>query len=308
MVRHRLLEPTFVGSNPTAPAMFMKDTQLFDIKLFKDKKIKETITLSTSFGTSCKKYIFTDNSQYVVKELLKINNTYNSIYYEGKSLIFLYEKFPNLFPKVFYLKKNILVMEFIDNNCVMHADFENNFAYQISKIHKITNNLYGFKFDPPIGGLKQPSKFENSWVDFYGNKRLGMIFEIINKTNPMPKIINLGIESILKNLKNFIPNSPQPSLIHGDLWEGNILFNNGNIVALIDPGIYFAHHEMEIAYLEWFNFISNKFYNYYREYNTLDKEYFNYSKIYHLYYSLLNVHLWSREYIADVRKIVKNFI
>ena len=84
-----------------------------------------------------------------------------------------------------------------------------------------------------------------------------MIYEEINKANPMPKKINNGIERILKNLNNIIPNDPQPSLTHGDLWEGNILFNNGRLVGLIDPGISYIHSEMEIAYLKWFKFISN---------------------------------------------------
>ena len=58
---------------------------------------------------------------------------------------------------------------------------------------------FGFDFDTPIGGLRQPSSYNNSWVEFYGNNRLGMIFEKINRTNPMPNEINKGIEKILKN-------------------------------------------------------------------------------------------------------------
>ena len=84
--------------------------------MFKDRAIRNQVSLSNSFGACCKKVTLDDNSQYVVKELVKSNDSYNSIFYEGKCLEFMNEKFPNLFPKVLYLKDNLLVMEFIDHN------------------------------------------------------------------------------------------------------------------------------------------------------------------------------------------------
>ena len=68
------------------------------------------------------------------------------------------------------------------------------------------------------------------------------IFEIINKDNPMPKKINKKIENLIKDLDNRIPKKTEARLLHGDLWEDNILFNNGKLVGLIDPGIYFDHN------------------------------------------------------------------
>ena len=277
------------------------------IPLFKDRAIRNQVSLSNSFGACCKKIKLDDNSQYVVKELIKSSDAYNPIFYEGKCLEFMNDKFPSLFPKVLFLKNNLLVMEFIDHNKIKDKKSEQDLACQLAKIHQIKNDQFGFEFDPPIGGLRQPSSFEKSWVNFYANKRLNMIFELINATNPMPNEINRGIERLLKNLENLIPDNPQPSLIHGDLWEGNILLHNGKLVGLIDPGIYYAHSEMEIAYLEWFKYISKDFYQYYSEYNQLDKDFMNYSEVYQLYYCLLNVHLWSRDYIQNTAELVRKF-
>ena len=277
------------------------------IHLFKDREIRNQVSLSNSFGVCCKKVTLDDNSQYVVKELVKSSDAYNSIFYEGKCLEFMNEKFPNHFPKVLYLKDNLLVMEFIEHNKVKDEKSEQDLACRLARIHQIRNDQFGFEFDSPIGGLRQPSSFEKSWVNFYANKRLNMIFELINATNPMPDEINRGIERLLKNLNNLIPDNPQPSLIHGDLWEGNILLHNGKLVGLIDPGIYYAHHEMEIAYLGWFKYVSRDFYQYYVEYNQLSKDFMNYSEVYQLYYCLLNVHLWSRDYIQNAAELVRKY-
>ena len=279
----------------------------YNIPLFNEKKISNHLLLSNSFGAFCIKINLNNRKKYIVKGTLEKNNNYDSIFYEGKSLEFLNDKLPELFPKVLYVNKNILVIEFIAHNKIKNKNSEKDLARKIAQIHQLKNNQYGFKYDTPIGGLKQPSDFSKSWVDFYGKKRLGMIFEIINLTNPMTKEINRGIEKILKNLGNLIPDKPVPSLIHGDLWEGNILFNDGKLVGLIDPGIHYAHNEMEIAYLKWFQYIGNDFYDYYSDFIIIDKDFFNYSEVYELYYSLLNVHLWSREYVQNVAKLVNKF-
>ena len=133
-----------------------------------------------------------------------------------------------------------------------------------------------------------------------------MIFEKINKEDPMPNEINDKIEKIIKDLNNRIPNKTKVSLLHGDLWEGNILFHDGKLVGLIDPGIYFGHNELEIAYLTWFKLINNTFLDYYSNYIKIDKYFFEYEPIYQLYYSLLNVYLWNRNmYIKDVSSLLK---
>ena len=131
-----------------------------------------------------------------------------------------------------------------------------------------------------------------------------MIFDLINKKNPMPIHINKRLELLIKNLDNYIPKNPKISLLHGDLWEGNILFNNNKLVGLIDPGIFFGHNEMEIAYLTWFNYVDKNFIDYYSNEIKINFEYKKYEKIYQLYYCLLNVYLWDRSYIKNTKNLL----
>ena len=277
------------------------------IQFLKNKNKTNSIIISKSFGALCEKVKVDNNQQFIIKYYSKKNSEYNAIFYEGKSLKFMHKKFPHLFPKIYLINKNMFVMQYIPHNKIKNTNSEKDLAIKISKIHQNKNDKFGFKFDTPIGGFRQPCNFQKSWIEFYEKKRLFMIFNIINKTNPMPKKINIGIERILKNLKNLIPNNPKPSLVHGDLWKGNMLFDNGKLIGLIDPSVYYAHKEMEIAYLKWFKTVSNKFFNYYSESINFDKNFFNYSEIYELYFSLLNVHLWSRRYIHNVARLVKKF-
>tara|TARA_B100000886_G_scaffold228636_1_gene159464 strand:- start:360 stop:968 length:609 start_codon:yes stop_codon:yes gene_type:complete len=198
-------------------------------------------------------------------------------------------------------------MSFIDNNSSKPKSSSSSFLNEITAIHNNKSVFYGFDFDTQIGGLKQINIKSNNWVNFYKNYRLGYIYEIINASNKMDDSVNKKIESLLNNLENRIPKTPNVSLLHGDLWEGNILFKDKHLVGLIDPGSFYGHNELEIAYLRWFNpsFLGNNFLEKYSEIIKIDSEYLDYEPVYQLYYSLLNVYLWDRNYIEDVKNLLE---
>ena len=273
-------------------------------KFLSGRGIIERKILSKAFNIKCEKVILDTNQTLIFKYYIKKNQEFNSIISETKSLNFFSKKFPHLFPSIIFSSNNLLIMDYIINNNIKKNDYQELLLKEIIKIHSISNKKFGFDFDSQIGGLRQPNKFNTNWVVFYRDNRLNMIFEILNKTNPMPNTINKKLEKLIKNLHNFIPHNPKISLLHGDLWDGNILFNDGKLVGLIDPGGYFGHNELEIAYLTWFKFIDQKFINEYSNIINLDSSYYEYEAIYQLYFSLLNVHLWSRDYIKDVEDLL----
>ena len=90
------------------------------------------------------------------------------------------------------------------------------------------------------------------------------------------------------------------------MWEGNILFKEKKFVGFIDPGSFFGHNEMEVAYLRWFNpaFVDLKFLDKYSDKIKLDKNYLSYEPIYQLYYALSNVALWDKSYIDEVDRLL----
>lgn len=44
----------------------------------------------------------------------------------------------------------------------------------------------------------------------------------------------------------------KPSLLHGNLWLGNLMYINGMSPVFIDPAIYFGNREMDIAMTQMF--------------------------------------------------------
>ena len=273
--------------------------------LLNKEKIINYQLLQISFNIACIKFQLSNSEKYIAKFFLNKKNVFNAIKSEAENLISLNNKF-DFFPKLIIFNNNYLIIQYFENDNDKPHTTNLDFLESIVKIHSISNNLYGFNFNTQIGALEQINNFENSWVNFYTYKRLNPIFELANIKDSMGSLVNQKISFILKNIKNFIPDCPSPRLLHGDMWEGNILFKKNKFIGFIDPGSFFGHNEMEIAYLRWFNplFIDSEFLEKYNDYIELDKNYLTYEPVYQLYYALCNVALWDKSYIEETKKLL----
>ena len=71
----------------------------------------------------------------------------------------------------------------------------------------------------------------------------------------------------------------------------------------IDPGSFYGHNELEVSI--WDGLIQNLLWKFLdNSHISIDKYYLEYEPIYQLYYSLLNVYLWDRSYIENVRDLL----
>ena len=284
--------------------MIIKKKDIDEIsQLLNVNKIKNYKLISNSFNINCLKIKLENKKQYIVKFYAKKNKKFNAIESELKNLIFLRNKNLSFFPKIIIKNKNYLIIEFIDNDNKQPTLTNNDLLESIIKIHNIKNNSYGFDFNTQIGGLEKINSPQNNWADFYRDNRLYYIFNLLNKKNLIDKDMTKKIDVLLNKINLLIPSNPTPSLLHGDLWEGNILFDKKKFISFIDPGSFFGHNELEVAYLRWFKpkFIDKKFLIKYDYFINLHKDYLSYEPVYQLYYSLLNIYLWDKSYLENSR-------
>ena len=276
-------------------------------KLLDNKKIIDSKLLSDSFGINCLKIANEDNKKFIVKYYYDKKYEFNAIKSEVDNLVFYNNNNFNFFPRIISYNDYLVIMSFIDNNNYQPNRMNDDLLEAIISLHSKNSINYGFDFDTQIGGLRQINSYSKNWVEFYRDKRLYYIFDLINKKQPMDSSINTKINLLLKKIDNFIPNKPKPSLLHGDLWEGNILFKNKKFSGFIDPGSFFGHNELEVSYLRWFDprFIDKNFLDRYNDYINIDKNYLEYEPIYQLYYSLLNVYLWDRSFVKNVHNLLE---
>jgi fructosamine-3-kinase len=117
----------------------------------------------------------------------------------------------------------------------------------LATLHRTHGDHYGWNEDYAFGAVSISNGWADNWPTFWAEHRL------LNHLPHLPANLTQRIEALAADLPNRLPARPTPSLLHGDLWGGNILASQGHISGLIDPACYFGHTEVDIAMLTLFD-------------------------------------------------------
>ncbi len=214
----------------------------------------------------------------------------------------------NLFPEVLAHDDDLIVLSYIEhkhNNS--HKNFEQ-LALSLHEIHKLKHDSFGFSFDTALGKLTQPNNFNDNWIDFFANNRLMFIAKKCLHAKAIDDVLYKKVEKLVEKLPSILPKNVKPSLVHGDFWHGNFLFANDNRYRFIDPAIYFAHNEMDLAYAQLFGSVDDDFLAAYYSISPLEDGFDSRKDIYNLWPLLCHVFWFGGSYVYDVKTIVNNFV
>ena len=114
------------------------------------------------------------------------------------------------------------------------------------------------------------------------------------------------LANLSKRLTEIIPEE-KPSLIHGDLWNGNFLVAADGSACLIDPAVYYGHREMDLAMTRLFGGFDADFYRGYEEEYPLEQGFESRVEIHNLYPLLVHVNLFGGGYIQQVKNFLLKF-
>ena len=168
----------------------------------------------------------------------------------------------------------------------------------LATLHQKIYESYEYEKDNYIGLNPQRNILTKNWGEFFINERL--LFQIDLITNIS---IQQNFKTILENnyekLKKFLnENCKHPSLVHGDLWSGNVLYSQDKVY-LIDPAIYYGDREVDIAMTEMFGGFAKEFYDSYNETYPLSTVYEKKKTIYNLYHYVNHYNLFGNGYLSE---------
>ena len=250
-------------------------------------------------------HCITEKNQFVVKA--NYTEKYPGMFEKEKKGLELLNKSSFIIPKVFAIgslkQLDYLVLEYIKPGKEINWK---KFGEKLAGLHQITNNMFGLDHNNYIGTIEQINSYEKNWFDFYANKRLILLTEMARNQNLLTNKDCDEIEHICNFLKDIIPNSV-PSLIHGDLWTGNIMSLDNGFPVLIDPAVYFGHPEMDWAMLDLFGNYPKISFDTYNEINPLELGFLERKDIYQLYPLLVHLVLFGSGYYSNVMRIVKKY-
>ncbi len=208
-------------------------------------------------------------------------------------------------PKVIDQQGAFLLLEYIPATESLCASSQRHLAEITFAMHQYRAKSYGFIHDNYIGTLPQPNPQDDSWSDFFKTHRLAYITQLLFDNAKIQQGFYDRMCRFLNDLSLFIPAHPPISLLHGDLWTGNILCHERKVQALIDPAIFYGHAEQDLAYSTLFNTTDQHFFDAYHALSPIDSEFWSLRKdIYILWPILCHVHWFGSSYIADAVRII----
>ncbi|MBT8268307.1 MAG: phosphotransferase [Flavobacteriaceae bacterium] len=175
---------------------------------------------------------------------------------------------------------------------------------QLAQLHLSTAEQFGLDHSNFIGSLHQSNDFHEDWTTFYIAERLWPQYQLAlskglltNTDIPYVEQMTVCCDNLFEDIK--------PSLLHGDLWSGNYLIDQQGLPVLIDPAVYYGHHEVDIAMSRLFGGFSSDFYSAYEYHFPVTEGYEDRMDLYQLYYLLVHLNLFGGSYYGSVMRLTK---
>ncbi|MFU8829000.1 MAG: fructosamine kinase family protein [Phycisphaerales bacterium] len=225
---------------------------------------------------------------------------------EGAMLGHLRERSDLPVPEVLHAESDLLVMEFIEHTG--GSGWGGHLAELLSELHggESPDGRFGFGEPTLIGPLRLENGWSDSWSDFYREKRLlVMVDEAAARGN-----LARGLESRLRRygdrMERDLDHPVRASLIHGDVWGGNVLASGDRVVGLIDPSVVYADAEFELAFISLFSTGGSAFFERYGELRGIADGFFERRVfVYQLFPLLVHVALFGGGYVGQLDSVLQ---
>jgi fructosamine-3-kinase len=227
---------------------------------------------------------------------------------EAYMLRYLREKSDLPVPEVYHCSETLLLMEFIEGSSRFTEEAERHAAELLAGLHDITADSYGHERDTLIGALDQPNPPTRSWAKFFREHRLLYIALLAHEAGRLPVEDLHRVERLSEKVDELVEDPNPPALIHGDVWSANVLARGDRITAFLDPAIYYADPEIELAFISLFDSFGRPFFDRYQENRPIRNGFFEVRRdLYNLYPLLVHTYYFGGGYLGSVRNTLDRF-
>ncbi|MBB1125312.1 fructosamine kinase family protein [Thiospirillum jenense] len=178
---------------------------------------------------------------------------------------------------------------------------------QLAALHQVTHSQYGWHQDNTIGATPQYNQSATDWVQFWREQRLGLQLKLAAANGYKGQLQERG-NLLLEQLPMLINHNPVASLLHGDLWNGNLGYDVQEQPVLFDPAVYYGDRETDLAMTELFGGFSTRFYAAYRATWPLPVEYNTRRYLYQLYHILNHLNLFGYSYLGQAEDMINRLL
>lgn len=198
-----------------------------------------------------------------------------------------------------------LVLEYIAEGSGRSSDsFQ--FGVDLAKLHATKAKKFGLAYNNYIGNLPQKNGEFDDWNSFFVERRINPQLKMAVDSGKLSRELLKNWKRLINQLDDLMP-SCKPSLLHGDLWGGNYLFDRNGKAVLIDPAVYYGHPEMDLSFTKMFGGFSSEFYQGYETISPVEDGFSERVPIYNMYPLLVHVNLFGGHYTSHFSRFIQSF-
>ena len=197
---------------------------------------------------------------------------------------------------------NYLVLEYIELHTAAATHIQEALGEQLAELHlSAAGERFGFEMDNWLGSTPQQNSWDSDWLQFFTERRLGYQFSLADDAEL------LGFwEALQVRIPTFFEEVDlRPSLLHGDLWVGNVAADSDGQPVLFDPACYYGHHEAELGITTMFGGFSQAFWE---SYHSVIPRAFGFEErhaLYELYHALNHLNIFGSSYRSSCLRLIQ---
>jgi fructosamine-3-kinase len=180
------------------------------------------------------------------------------------------------------------------------------FAHELAALHARRAACFGLAFDNYIGLTPQANTLTDDGHTFFAERRLLAMGQAVQSRGLLQAQHLRLLERLVDRLPSLIPAQPA-SLLHGDLWCGNVIAGPGGGLWMLDPAAYYGWAEADLAMTLLFGSFPQAFYRAYLEAHPLAPGWRERMPIYNLYPLLNHLYLFGPSYLPGVEQVLLKF-
>jgi fructosamine-3-kinase len=175
---------------------------------------------------------------------------------------------------------------------------------QLAAMHACLQASHGWHRDNAIGASPQSNVRSVAWAEFYRERRLRPQFALA-RTHRLLQLAGLEERACCAADALLAGHAPPPSLLHGDLWRGNLAFDRSGAPVVFDPATYYGDAETDLAMTRLFGGFPRRFYEAYDEVRTPAAGAARRLPLYQLYHVLNHANLFGGGYVAQAQAMIE---
>ena len=161
----------------------------------------------------------------------------------------------------------------------------------LATVHRTVGAAHGWHRDNVIGTTAQPNTpRDRDWPTFHWHCRIEPHLDVL------PEPVATRLRRAQPDLAARLDHDAVPSLLHGDLWSGNVLHGRW----FIDPAVSHGDRELDLAFLALFGGVPHAFVDGYTASWPRDDGWQERLPLLQLYHLLVHVRLFGAGYVPEV--------